>query len=141
MGTIKFEAMKVSTILIALLASLCVLKVRTFCLTALGYHTAAKALAVATGPLGTQSPCQYGNGVQLNSNCSYSCSAFLSATWGDCYCKDQSYKPQTGNPLVSTLSTHQIYDLLANPAGFGFQQANCHDWLNTAAQKKKWMCT
>eukprot|EP01121_Diplochlamys_sp_Union-15-3_P006636 TRINITY_DN1713_c0_g1_i1.p1 TRINITY_DN1713_c0_g1~~TRINITY_DN1713_c0_g1_i1.p1 ORF type:complete len:139 (+),score=15.30 TRINITY_DN1713_c0_g1_i1:26-418(+) len=125
--------------LVALLAfTTLVTYVYSFCFSLGPYHLSAAAFAQGLGDINSSSVCVYGNTSVSNSSCPLACESLIVATWGDCYCKDRFYRPNTSNALVRTLTVYEMYELLATPKYF--RSANCRDFLNRQDSLESWKC-
>jgi len=117
--------------------------VNAICISNVAYHQAAKALGYGMGNVSTSSVCRYGNVQGLNTQCPTLCSSLITATWGDCYCKEPNYKPgNVSNDLINQLTVQQYFLFFAYPQSFGFNyQINCNAYMLQPSSMKKWQCT
>lgn len=69
------------------------------------------ALHQGVGNVASHGACIYGATTILDGSCPLPCQALITATWGDCYCQDPSYKP--GNGDFSTMSVEQVFGIIA----------------------------
>lgn len=109
-----------------------------FCVTTAAYHIAAQALAAGLSNDSVIPPCQYSNDESDNYLCPVTCKALITATWGDCYCTDQNYRPYAGDSYIRMLTAKQIFSFIAKetpglPWTKGvycraFMQDNADDW-------------
>ena len=67
------------------------------------------------GPVQSNAACKYTNatGVPLNADCPPQCALLLRAVWGDCYCKEPSYLPKTGDAPINSFTTFQMFSFIA----------------------------
>jgi len=121
--------------LILVICALCIGSSYGVCWTAGPYHIAASALALGIGNVSSSSVCVYGANENLNPTCPLPCQTLLRATWGDCYCRDPTYKPDVGDSVVRPMNVRQIFELLATSAKQ--KGATCRDWLQ---ENPDWKC-
>jgi len=111
------------------------------CWTALPYHAAAIALATGIGDMSSSAVCVYavrGNSSSTDNECPPPCKALLVATWGDCYCRDPTYRPLAcgADKLVYNLTVGQMFQLLATQRYTA--AAYCRNWLGDNSHI--WQC-
>jgi hypothetical protein len=74
----------------------------------------------------------------LDDECSPPCKALLAAAWGDCYCRDPSYRPLAwdADAVVYNLTVAQMFQLVASPRHV--PSATCRTWMND--NREAWQC-
>jgi hypothetical protein len=106
---------------------------------------AAKALAIGIGDLTSAGVCVYGLHDGLNDDCPISCKGLITATWGDCYCRNPQYKPDTVDvdDILAPMDVHGLFAFInGSSSKYGTKwNATCRSWIGQEAETKMWMCS